>query len=88
VRLVDSRNGAFVELSSMLLQDMGHRRAECARQDILRTSLNDAWTVGAGQGEDYTEVQVMSEHYVAMLAGPLDNLSVLGARIADAGPVR
>jgi hypothetical protein len=51
-------------------------------------NLNDARAERMGQGEDRPEVQVVGEHDARLLAGPLDDLTILGAQVPDAGPVR
>lgn len=71
----------------MLLQRAKHEWTDCAWQEILSSGLDDTGTLPPSQGQEAAKIEVVREDDVVSFTCPMENLCIVGFRVANVGPV-
>lgn len=64
-----------------------HDGADGGRENVLRSDLNDAGSIGPQGCQQYTEIQVMSENDPAVRGCEIEDLRVCSPRLTNLRPV-
>ena len=67
----------------MRLKHRNDRWAKMRRRYVLRASLNNTWSAGAGECQSDAKIEIVGEYHGLVVARPLHNNRIVGIARTD-----
>lgn len=87
VERIHRHKGARFQMRSGGANRAKHGCADGGREHVLRTDLNDTWSIRLVSCEQHSEIQIVRENDIAVGDGELQNLALRRRGLADGRPV-